>query len=56
MYCFECEWFESGEVESLKEHTGSCHRYPPPDGPDSYPSVEGDDWCGEFKAKEVHGS
>ena len=59
--CLHCRWFVHCEECGLfKEGVGMCHRYPPSMdgsahgeyekcGPDMFPLVHEDYWCGEFK-------
>ena len=63
--CLNCRWFVPGEecgldAEDFEEGVGICHRYPPSIdgsaheegekcGPDLFPIVHEEYWCGEFK-------
>ena len=63
--CLHCRWFVHGEecgldAKYFEEGVGMCHRYPPSIdcsahgeyekcGPDMFPLVYEDYWCGEFK-------
>jgi hypothetical protein len=52
MYCYECEWFASKEVEPTEQSRAICKRYPPV-ADFNQPLMIGSDWCGEFKRKET---
>lgn len=41
--------------ESHDDASGECHRYPPITTDGLFPDVRVDNWCGEWKAKEVAG-
>ena len=52
--CKDCKYFVKTKPENLK---GDCHRFPPQwhhIGQLSYPSMEDEDWCGEWKPKTWH--
>ena len=48
--CKNCKfWVEWKKVNNA--HKGRCHRLPAPGAAHQMPSVEANNWCGEFKER-----
>ena len=48
----QCKNCQFARDEQTEEGISLCHRFPPKDETDSFPRVY-DDWCGEYRRKEV---
>lgn len=48
--CSTCRFFQTDD-ERTGNRSHACRRYPPDS--DGWPSVNPNDWCGEFKANEA---
>lgn len=58
--CKDCEFYKADGSTDWSHATGSCHRHPPvfcvePGAALTvvWPPVHEDDWCGEFRLREV---
>ena len=54
----QCKNCQFARDEQTEEGISLCHRFPPildaeEDDTDSFPRVYDDDWCGEYRRKEV---